>query len=624
MKKNLLIIIIPVLLLCALLCACGDVSVTIDGVDPGASCAFGLTYSGNQGNAFSDSPQGNYPAGTEITAHAVPSDGSAFFCWTAGGTLEDGGVPVSYAKDYTFSITEDTWLFANFREHTSALVLYHANGGTVTADEPSAIETASADEYFDDFSLAYYLYPNSLAEMGNFAREGYVLVGYNTEPDGSGEFYNVGGKVFEDTDGVIELWCVWKEESPADDFSFEYDRSYGGWAVNSYIGHDEDVCIPASYNNEPVVGVASGAFSGNTDVKNLVFPSTIRYIRDYSCNSMTNLEAVAMFDSLDYVSDASFDGDASLTSCFFGAATLPRYSNWFNNHTKKIEIMNYWKDSDRPLMIILGGSSTTYAVDAEQLESLLDRDYLVLNCGSNGANLFNMTSRWAMHFLREGDFLLQIPEYSFWQFGGVECRWESFRSFESCYNIFSWVPVYMFTKYFDSFHDFLDARRSQTEYTYEDYVSNLAPNGYYDNQGTLTVVTKPNGSPTFWQGRSIGFYGIDYTGEPWFYDFMADCCNYQYAKLDEMGVDYAMAFTPLNRNSLTYEWQTDELIEEWEDYIASKLNIDIISDMQENILDPEVFFDDDYHLAAPARAEYTEHLAADLNAYFAAMDGKGE
>ena len=133
-------------------------------------------------------------------------------------------------------------------------------------------------------------------------------------------------------------------------------------------------------------------------------------------------------------------------------------------------------------------------------------------------------------------------------------------------------------------------------------------------------MTKPNGSDTFWQGRSIGFYAIDETGLPWIYDFMLDYCNEQYAKLDDLGVGYAMAFTPLNRNSLNYDWQTDQLIEDWEAYMAEHLNIPIISDLQENILDPAVFYDDDYHLAAPARAEYTERRARDLNAYFASAD----
>jgi hypothetical protein len=129
------------------------------------------------------------------------------------------------------------------------------------------------------------------------------------------------------------------------------------------------------------------------------------------------------------------------------------------------------------------------------------------------------------------------------------------------------------------------------------------------------VVTRANGSSDFWSGRSIYFC------DDWLYSFMIYYVNVQYWKLDQMGVDYAMAFTPLNRNSL-YDYQTDEAMDAFEDYLAENLNVDIISDLQENIYDPEVFFDDDYHLAAPAREEYTRKLAEDLNAYFATLDAE--
>ena len=634
MKKTIITILLTCLLAAAL-CACGNVDLVIDGVttpEP-EPVSFSIVYEGGEGVVSVEGEgDGSYPAGTEVTAHAEPAEGYSFYCWSENGALPDGGVPVSYAKDYTFPLSADTTLYANFRGHDSVLVRYHANGGTslrvcdATAEavEAAAREPVENEVYWDDFSLAYFLYPNTPPDMDYFAREGYTLVGYNTEPDGSGEFFNVGGKVFQDTDEVIELWCVWSKQSPAEDFSFEYDRTYNGWTVTAYNGGDEDVSIPSSYENEPVVGVAAGSFTGNEAVKSLVFPSCIRFIRDYACSDMPNLATLVLYDSLDYVSDASFDGDEALYTCFFSAATNPHYTNFFNNHAKKVELMYYYRDSERPKMIILGGSSTTYAVDAQQLESLLDRDYLVLNCGSNGANLFNMTSEWAMRFMNEGDFLLQIIEYSFWQLGGVQCTWETFRSFEGCYNVFSWVRVSKYSKLFDCFHDYLDARRSQAESTYEDYVSSLAgTTGYYDNQGTLTVVTRPNGSDTFWKNRSIGFYAYDESGQPWFYDFMAYYCNVQYWKLDQLGVDYAMAFTPLNRNSL-YSWQTDQMMEDWEDYLAEKLNIPIISDLQENILEPSIFFDDDYHLAAPARADYTARLAEDLNAYFASVEAEAD
>ena len=609
LKKTLILIL--ALLMMAVLCACSDVVVSIDTDRSGGgetNLAFSVVYDGTDGNVYSDSPEGYYQAGTEITAHATAVDGMGFYCWTAGDYLQNGGEVVSYEKDYTFTLEEETRLYGNYRERDTALLLYHGNGGT---------HAQTGEEfYWDEFSLNYFLYPNTLADINNFTREGYTLLGYNTEPDGSGEFYNVGGKAFEDTDAVIELYCIWSEQAPTEDFTFIYSNRYNGWYASDYTGKDTVVSIPSEYEGEPVVGLAAGTFTGNDDITCLVFPSTMRFIEDGSCNDMGSLYMVFMYDSLDYVSDACFEGDYSLTTAYFGAATAPRFSTWMNNHSKKVEIMAYHKDVS-PKIIAIGGSSTTYALNSEQLQEELDKDYLVLNCGSNGANLFNMTSEWAMRFMNEGDMLIHIPEYSFWQLGGVECRWESFRSFENCYNVFSWVPVYKYTEFFNSFMEYLDARRNMTEMDYEAYTSTLAPNGYYNNQGTLNVVTRANGDPNFWSGRSIYFC------DEWLYPFMVYYANLQYWKLNDKGIDYVMAFTPLNQNSL-YDYQTTEAIEDFEVYLDTWLNVDIVSDLHDYIygFQPEIFFDDDYHLCADGRATYTSMLAADLNAYFASPDSE--
>ena len=518
------------------------------------------------------------------------------------GTVENGGTPISYDKDYSFTLSDDTWLFANFRSRSSALVLYHGNGGVSLEGE---------EDLWNEFSLAYYLYPNTLPAMGYFSRDGYTLIGYNTKEDGSGSFYNMGGKAFEETDKVIELWCVWAENSPDDDFVFEYNDAEKGWFVSQYTGKDVNVCIPSEHQNEPVVGVKAGAFTGNDTIESIVFPSSLSTLQDYSVDQCDALTMVFFFDSLSYISDNTFAGDTNLDHVFIGAATAPRYSNYFNNHTKKIELMNYYKDSEKPKMIILGGSSTTYAVDPKLLEENLDKDFLVLNCGTNGGNLFNMTSEWAMRYLKEGDFLLQIIEYSYWQLGGVQCNWVTFRSFEGCYNVFSWVNMSKYYKFYDCFNEYLEARRDLTPQTYEDYISSLADHGYYDEQGTLNIITRPNGSDSFWSGRKI------YLGGGWpEYNWMLYYLNVQYWKLDQLGVDYAMAFTPLNRNAL-YDYQTDDAMDAFEDYLSENLNVTVISDLQENIFEPAIFFDDDYHVAAPYREVYTLQLSDDLNAYFA-------
>lgn len=167
MKKAIILIVSFVLVLA--LCACADVVVSID-MEPTTSengFAFDVTYDGTDGNAYSDSPEGYYKSGTEITAHATCVEGHAFYCWTEGDYLVNGGEIVSYDKDYTFTLTDETRLFANFRAHDSALVLYYGNGGTYAP--------TGEEYYWDEFSLDYYLYPNTLADMGNFVREGHTL-----------------------------------------------------------------------------------------------------------------------------------------------------------------------------------------------------------------------------------------------------------------------------------------------------------------------------------------------------------------------------------------------------------------------------------------------------------------
>ncbi len=474
-KKSVCICLIFLLVIgLALLCACSGSAMLLRQNDTEAAVeeatptpeptpepvyyAFSLHDDGTEGgNVYSADAEGYYLSGTEITIHATLGDDTAFYCWTLGATLEDGGTVISYSREYTFTLEDDTYIYGNFRSNDTALVLYPTNGGTVVDSDET--------EYWNEFSLAYYLYPNTLGDLGYFEREGYTLIGYNTEADGSGEFYNVGGKAFESTDAVIELYCVWSEQTDSLYFSYEYSYTYGGWMISGYVGSFDEVSIPSSYAGEPVVGIAQGALTGSS-MTTLVLPSSLQVIEDYSINECASLTTVYIYDSLTYVSDDSFDNDDSLTTVYFSAATAPRFSTWFNNHSKKVELMAYWtQNSDTPVMICLGGSSTAYALDAQLLQELIDEDYIVINCGSNGANLFNMTSQWAMHFLREGDMLLQICEYSYWQLGGVQCRWESFRSFESCYNVFSWVNASQYTEFFNSFCTYLTSRADMSEMT---------------------------------------------------------------------------------------------------------------------------------------------------------------
>lgn len=592
-------IILLLALVLALQCGC---TVTLDTAE-NKEYVFDIIYDGTQGNAWSESKDGYYAAGTTITAHAVGGEDRDFMCWSVGGYLTDGGTDISHDADFTFDISADTWLYANFKSDDLAVVRYHTNGGVVT--------DTGADIYEQQFSLEYYLYPNTLASMDYFTREGYTLISYNTKPDASGEAFNIGGKAFVETNGIIDLYCIWVKQTDESLFDFVRDDTLEGWFITGYSGHEKTLCLPESYRGEPVLGIDSGALTG-ADMETLVIPDGIEYVRDGSCTNCENLLRIYVFDSLSYISDAAFDGCESLRGYYFNAATPPRFTTWFNNHTKKVEVLCYTsRHAENPRIICVGGSSTTYAVDCEHMEECLDGDWTVINFGTNGANLWTMTSWWIMKYLNEGDIVLQLPEYSAWQLGGVICRWETFRSFEGCYNVFSWINGTYFYDLLDCFNEFLDARRDMDPMSYEDYQCTLAPNGYYNDQGTLNVHVRGSNSD-FWGGRTITICGN------YLYDYMIYYCNHAYDTIRECGATPIMSFTPLNINAMQYKPESQE-VNDFQDYIEENLDIPVISDIHDYFYSPENFFDDDYHLSYTSRLGYTEQIAADLNAYFASQ-----
>ncbi len=596
-KKRILLSVL-FLLLVAALTACGSVNISLDSASD-ASYVFDIVYDGNEGNAYSESKDGYYRHGDTITAHAVGTDSTDFMCWSVGGYLADGGVDISHNPDYTFEITADTWLYANFKPADQAIVYYHTNGGTVC-------ETGE-ELYRQDFSLAYYLYPNALAELGYFEREGYTLIEYNTAPDGSGEPINLGGKVFVDTNRIIDLYCIWSKQSDTDLFTYQFNNYYQGWYITGYSGHEKELSLPSEYDGYPVIGLAEGALSG-ADMETLVIPAGYLVIQDFSVSDCENLKKLYLYDSLGYITDEGFDGCSISTYCF-NAATAPRFSTWFNNHTKKVEILAHTQSSELPRIICVGGSSTTYAVDCEYMEELLNGEYMVVNFGTNGANLWNMVCQWVMKFMNEGDIVLQLPEYSAWQLGGVIFRWETFRSFESCYNAFRWFDASYFYDVLTCFGEYLDSRADMDPKTYEDYQSTMAPNGYYNNQGTLNVHVRGS-SPDFHSGRSVYLCG------EWLYDYMEYYCNYSYSAIEYYGGTPLMSWTPFNYNALSNS-PDDPAIDAFQTYLDESLTIPIISNIHDYFYTGEYFFDDDYHLSYESRLGYTEQLAADINAYLA-------
>ncbi|MBR6709327.1 MAG: hypothetical protein IKL84_06580, partial [Clostridia bacterium] len=97
---------------------------------PGQSYTFSLAEQTPGGKAQASHPAGLHPVGTEITVCATPDEGQRFVCWSVGGAVGEGGVPVSLTGDYRFPLGMPMTLCANFAPADTATILYDTNGGS--------------------------------------------------------------------------------------------------------------------------------------------------------------------------------------------------------------------------------------------------------------------------------------------------------------------------------------------------------------------------------------------------------------------------------------------------------------------------------------------------------------
>jgi hypothetical protein len=147
--------------------------------------------------------------------------------------------------------SSDTTLFAN----SSVTLNYHANGGSFNGGFNGK----------ETFSVAFFHNPNTKIAGNSFKRDGYVLIGYNTKEDGTGDYVALGERVNIHGKGNVDLWCVWAEATPADQFT--YRETNGNIAIQKYNGTAETVVIPEKINGKTVKQISSGAFINNSTLK---------------------------------------------------------------------------------------------------------------------------------------------------------------------------------------------------------------------------------------------------------------------------------------------------------------------------------------------------------------------
>lgn len=554
----------------------------------------------------------------EISISADCPEFLQFAGWSEGGWLDDGGVLISTEKDNTFYIDGSKVLYANFSGYSEYRIIYDLNGGTTEYGETKYTAFGSYNELF--------AMQQTLESNGTFIRDGYVAVGYSTEPAEYGDyasandipgFSNMGG-VCSVVGESLELYVVWAKESEVSDFLYEIKtipcitdvtpgnlsqrtENVEGVEILGYFGDDDLVVIPEEIEGLPVLSISTAAFSG--DLTRVVIPRTVQNISSGAFVLCEDLKEVVFFDSVATVYNDSFHKNVS--TVVLNSQRLPVYSGATEgSFCVKYERL---RTIEGKKIVVVSGSSSLYGLDSPLFEELMP-GYSVVNYGTNAANpsLFFLDA--ISKYVSEGDIVVHAPEYSSSaSMGSNRFHAKVFRGNEQCYDIFRDVDISEYEDFWESFREFQIGDRGDSSLVPALHQQGLPYQQDTDlnKYGDITVTRKSvMGS---FGGATEGFKATNVLN----YENL----NRLNEKYKETGAALVMSFGTFDKARLHSSSAVQSEYDKFTNYCADKLDYPVISNIGTYIMEHQSFYNSEWHPNDEGAKERTRNLVADIKAY---------
>lgn len=334
---------------------------------------------------------------------------------------------------------------------------YKLNGGKMQDQK---------DNFICSYDCTLRKRPNT--ETGtNLVREGYVLIGWNTEKDGSGIQVGLGSRVTVPEEGELTLYAQWLKESTAD--HFYYVIRNGEARITSYHGDEDQIVIPEKLEGCPVTSVAQGAFI-RKKAKIVVLPKQIRTIESRAFLNC-GLEELYIPDTIEEIADDSFSGCSQFSTLHINAVAAPRYAQTVrvSNYVDKVDLLEL--QDGRPRMICFAGSSIWFNLNGEMAENVFEQDYQIINLGMNGFYCSAAQMEIMLHYLKKGDVVIHTPEECSAQqlLQDISMTQSLFACLELNYDLFSYVDIRNLTNVFSAFCEYNRVRQEMKAGSYTDY-----------------------------------------------------------------------------------------------------------------------------------------------------------
>ncbi len=479
-------------------------------------------------------------------------------------------------------------------------IRYEGNGGTLRAWEGDAIALPVDNAH---------LRVNTAQGTGYFRREGYVLTGWNTAPDGSGERIGLGSRT-ERRDGLA-LYAQWAKVSPEGSFSYEF-REGQAW-ITGYSGAAPRCVVPEELGGSPVRGICAGAFRDGA-FEELILPHTLYTVEGGAFHGCAVRE-ITLFDTLREVSDESFQDCRGPKTLHVNAATSPVYSgSYFDTFSDKYDWLLSLKG--RKKLVLASGSSGRYGYDSAALADAFP-DYVPANMGVYAYANALPQLELIRGLMEEGDVLLSAPEFDaaeeqFCASSRLDAPF--WAMMESNYDAAALLDLRNYSGVLDSLGEYLAARRGMAGRNYGESPASYDDDGNryafatYNQYGDLTL-PRPNGERDVCLRHNIA----DYTTAN-ITPGRVEALNDVYRRFLDGGIAVYFTYTPRNRNSLTAD-STPATRRELHNYLTEHLCVPVISDIEDSLYAGNYFYLIDSHLSGEGAAIRTKRVIEDLRPY---------
>lgn len=548
-----------------------------------------MYMSNNLGTVTIGNQVDEYHYGDVISLDCEMEENINFNGWSVEGFMDDGGSLVAKDSKWDYTITEDTILYANFKDTSVYHILFHENKGKLSED--ITIESSPRVNV------------NLPVDTGKLTREGHTLIGYNTSADGSGETYQLGEMIVMPKHN-LELYAMWMEQT--DETYLDYTVNGKNIAIQGLTAKAEnlkELCIPDSIKGKKVTSIGSNAFENADALETVIVPIGVKSIGKKAFAECDNLHTVYLPETLTELSEDAFRNSKN----FSNFRVLPCLGRAYDYDYDAVLADRYirLKNTEGKRIILVGGSSLTFGLNSVMLKERF-YDYNIINF--SGSFMYGVIPLFELlkANVREGDVVIFCPEYYNIMYAAQEAPYvTNWQYIESNYAILEDIDIRNTPVMFSKFVTYLSRKRGilpgKLKNTDSVYVRS-GTNVY----GDLTVyrkskTEKSTALPTTGLITAAGM----------------DRYNSVCEELTKKGATCLFSFPPIHggegsRNSI------DNATKDFRKKLEENLNPEyctIISKCSDYSFDVSLFYDNIYHLTLDGAKERTKVLIKDLEAY---------